>query len=207
MRRFAIFALALALTGATACDDDNPSSPTGAPIVFTVDLAASNEVPPVGGPEAGATGRATITFSVPTDGSGNVTGGGTWNVQAIVTGFTPDSRVQAAHIHNDVAGQNAGVFVNTGLTTANAIPVNVSATINFEGAADQSVSGAGRHRQPGRPLLQHAHPAQRRRRGQGSAGALAVAAFERLVRRCPGAYAPGSLRFPALGPRLSRTGA
>ncbi len=54
-------------------------------------------------------------------------------MQAIVTGFTPDSRVQAAHIHNAPAGQNAGIFVNTGLTTANAIPVNVSATINFEG--------------------------------------------------------------------------
>jgi hypothetical protein len=131
MRRFAIFALALALTGATACDDDS-NGPSGTPIVFTVDLAASNEVPAVSNAESGAAGRATITFSVPVDGSGNPTDGGTWNVQAIVTGFTPDSRVQAAHIHNGPAGQNAPVFVNTGLTTANAIPVNVSATINFE---------------------------------------------------------------------------
>ena len=206
MRRFAIFALALALTGAAACDDDS-NGPSSTPIVFTVDLAASNEVPAVSNAESGATGRATITFSVPIDGSGNPTDGGTWNVQAIVTGFTPDSRVQAAHIHNGPVGQNAQVFVNTGLTTANAIPVNVSATINFEGRPNQSGSGAGRHRQPGRPLLQHAHPAQRRRRGQGPAGALAVAAFDRPARRRPGAYAPGSLRFPALGPRLSRTGA
>ncbi len=61
MRRFAIFALALALTGATACDDDIVG-PSSTPIVFTVDLAASNEVPPVGNAESGATGRATITF-------------------------------------------------------------------------------------------------------------------------------------------------
>jgi hypothetical protein len=135
MRRFAIFALALALMGATACDDDNPSSPTATPIVFTVDLAASNEVPAVSNDERSASGRATITFSVPTDGSGNPTGGGTWNVQAIVSGFTGDSRIQAAHIHNGAAGVNAGIFVNTGLTPANAIPVNVSGTINFEGVA------------------------------------------------------------------------
>jgi hypothetical protein len=133
MRRFAIFALALALCGATACDDDNPSSPTGAPIVFTVDLAASNEVPAVSNAESGATGRATITFSVPTDGSGNPTGGGTWNVQAIVSGFTASSTIRAAHIHNGPAGQTANVFVDTLLTPANAIPVNVSGTLNFEG--------------------------------------------------------------------------
>ena len=44
MRRFGILALALALCGASACDDDSPTSPTGSgPIVFTVDLAASNQ--------------------------------------------------------------------------------------------------------------------------------------------------------------------
>ena len=136
MRRFGILALALALCGASACDDDSPTSPTGSgPIVFTVDLAASNEVPAVSNAESGATGRATITFSVPRDSSGNITGGGTWNVQAVVSGLIADSRIQAAHIHNGPAGQVAGIFVNTGLTPANAIPVNVSGTINFEGVA------------------------------------------------------------------------
>lgn len=133
MRRFGIFALALALCGASACDDDNPTSPTSGPFVFTVDLAASSEVPAISNAESGGTGRATITFNVPRDSSGNITDGGTWNVQAVISGLTADSRIQAAHIHNGPAGQVAGIFVNTGLTPANAIPVNVSGTINFEG--------------------------------------------------------------------------
>ena len=46
-----------------------------------------------------------------------------WTVQAIVSNFTDTSRIQAAHIHNGAAGVNANVFVNTVLTTANAIPI------------------------------------------------------------------------------------
>ena len=82
MRRFAIFALALAL-GAPACDDDSPTGPSSSgPIVFTAELRASNEVPAISNAESNGQGTATITFSVPRDGSGNVTGEGTWNVQA-----------------------------------------------------------------------------------------------------------------------------
>ena len=133
MRRLALFALALTLA-APACDDDNPNGPSSTPVVFSVELRASNEVPPISNAESGAQGTATITFSIPRDSSGNPTGGGTWNVQATLTGFTADSRIQAAHIHNAPAGQNAGVFVNTGLSAANAIPLpNGAATINFEG--------------------------------------------------------------------------
>ena len=133
MRRLALFAVALAL-GAPACDDDNPVGPSNSgPIVFTVELRASNEVPPITNAESTAQGTATITFSVPRDGSGNVTGDGVWNVQAVVTGFTDTSTIRAAHIHNNVAGANAGIFVDTGLLAANAIPTpGGSATVNFE---------------------------------------------------------------------------
>jgi hypothetical protein len=133
MRRFAMFALALTL-GAPACDDDSPTGPsTTGPIVFTAELRASNEVPAISNAESNAQGRATITFSVPRDGSGNVTGDGVWNVQAVVSGFTDSSAIRAAHIHNGAAGVNAGVYVDTLLTPANAIPVSSgSTTINFE---------------------------------------------------------------------------
>ncbi len=92
MRRFAIFALALAL-GAPACDDDSPTGPTASgPVVFTAELRASNEVPAVSNAESNAQGTVTITFDVPRDGSGDVTGDGTWTVQAIVSNFTDASR-------------------------------------------------------------------------------------------------------------------
>jgi len=134
MRRFAIYALALAAFGAAAgCDDDNPNDPSSQPIVFTAELRASNEVPAISNAESNAQGTVTITFSVPRDASGNVTGGGTWNVQAVLSGFTNDSAVRAAHIHNGPAGQNANVFVDTRLIPANQIPLpGGAATINFE---------------------------------------------------------------------------
>ncbi len=99
MRRLALFAVALAL-GAPACDDDNPVGPSNSgPIVFTAELRASNEVPPITNAESTAQGTATITFSVPRDGSGNVTGDGVWNVQAVVTGFT-DTQHDSSGAHS-----------------------------------------------------------------------------------------------------------
>jgi hypothetical protein len=134
MRRFAIYALALAAFGAAGCDDDNPNDPSGQPIVFTAELRASNEVPPVSNAESNAQGTATITFSVPRDSSGNITGAGTWNVQAVVSGFTADSAIRAAHIHNGAAGQVAGVFVDTLISPANQIPLpGGAATVNVQG--------------------------------------------------------------------------
>jgi hypothetical protein len=134
MRRFALFALALAL-GAPACNDDSPTGPSNSgPIVFTAELRAQNEVPAVSNAESNAQGTVTITFSVPRDASGNVTGDGVWNVQAVVSGFTDTSFIRLAHIHNGAAGVNAGVFVDTRLTAANQIPLpGGAATINFEG--------------------------------------------------------------------------
>ena len=134
MRRFAIFALALTL-GAPACDDDSPTGPSNSgPIVFTAELRASNEVPAISNAESNGQGTATITFSVPRDGSGNVTEGGTWNVQAAISGLTNDSFIRLAHIHIGAAGVGGGIFVDTKLTPANQIPTpGGAATINFEG--------------------------------------------------------------------------
>jgi CHRD domain len=132
MRRFAILGLALALF---ACDDDAPTGPSNSgPIVFTADLRASNEVPPISNAESNAQGTATITFSVPRDAQGNVTGDGTWTVQTVVSGFTDTSVIRLAHIHNGAAGVNAGVFVDTRINvTGQPIPVSSgSTTINIE---------------------------------------------------------------------------
>lgn len=133
MRRFGIFALALTL-GAAACDDSPTGPSNSGPIVFTAELRASNEVPAISNAESNGQGTATITFSVPRDASGNVTGDGTWNVQAVISGLTDASFIRAAHIHGGAAGVNASVFVDTRLTPANQIPTpGGAATINFEG--------------------------------------------------------------------------
>jgi hypothetical protein len=130
MRRFlALFVLAVTI-GAPACGS-NSNNPSQQPIVFTATLAASNEVPAISNAESAAAGTATITFSVPRDASGNPTGDGTWNVQAVISGVTSGA-IQRAHIHNGAAGVNAGVFVDTLLTPATQIALTGGAgTVNF----------------------------------------------------------------------------
>ena len=162
MRRFALFALALAL-GAPACDDDSPTGPTSSgPVVFTAELRASNEVPAISNAESNAQGTVTITFDVPRDANGAVTGNGTWTVQAIVSNFTDTSAIQGlTHPQRTCGRQSAGVFVDTLLTPANAIPLTAGAgVINFVQVPDHAVAGAGRDGQSGRQLLQHAHAPQ-----------------------------------------------
>ena len=157
MRRLAIFVLALAF-GAPACDDDNPVGPSNSgPIVFTAELRASNEVPAIAGAEANGQGRVTITFNVPRDASGNITGDGTWNVQAVLSGLTDTTMIRAAHIHNGPAGQNASVFIDT-LPDPSQRDSHAGRICHdqFRGSLSPRHACPGRPRQPGQQLLQHA---------------------------------------------------
>jgi hypothetical protein len=132
MRRFAMFAIALAAFGASACDDDNPAGPSSSgPIVFTATMTAAEENPVVTNAESSGRGTVTITFNVPRDASGNVTGGGTWNVQALVSGLTADTAIRLAHIHTGAGGVRGPVYVDTGLSAATEIRVPSNATINL----------------------------------------------------------------------------
>ena len=121
MRRVVFLMIVLALAG--GCDDDNPNSPSGGPIQFTAQLSPANEVPPIQGAESSGRGFAIITFNVPGDKSGNVTGAGTATFEIQTTGFPDGSQAVAAHIHPGVAGQNGGVLFSTGLVPAD--PINL----------------------------------------------------------------------------------
>ena len=133
MRRFAIFALALAL-GAPACDDDSPTGPsTSGPIVFTAELA---------GLERGS-GHQQCRVERPGNGHHHVQRPARRVGQCHRRRHVDRAgrrqqlhrheRDQASHIHNGAAGVNAGVFVDTLLTPANAIPLPGGAgDINFE---------------------------------------------------------------------------
>jgi hypothetical protein len=122
MKRTGILMLAaLALTFAAACDDDNatPAGPSNTgPIIFTAQLSAANEVPPVAGSEANARGSVTATFNVPRDTAGNITGGGTVTFSMQASGFAPNTPIVGAHIHPGATGVNGGVVVNSGLSAA-----------------------------------------------------------------------------------------
>jgi len=122
MRRVGFLLIVLAL--AAGCDDDNPNGPsTGGGIVFTATLSPANEVPPIAGPEATGRGFALITFNVPRDNSGAVSGSGTVTFEIQTTGFPDGTQALMAHIHPGATGVNGGVLVNTTLSAAD--PINM----------------------------------------------------------------------------------
>ena len=116
MKRVAVLMVALAM--AAACDDNNtPTEPSNSgPLVFSAALSAANEVPPVSNAESGGRGNTTITFNVPRDSTGAVTGGGNVTFAVQLSSFPSGTSVVAAHIHPGAAGSNGSVLVSTGLT-------------------------------------------------------------------------------------------
>lgn len=113
-----LIAIAAMATLVAACGDDNgPTGPSNTgPLVFTAELSAANEVPPVTNAEANARGNATITINVPRDANGAPTGAGTANFAVQLSGFPAGTPAILAHIHTGAAGVNGGVVVNTGLS-------------------------------------------------------------------------------------------
>ena len=127
MKRIA--AIAAALLMAAACGSNtsptNPSSTNTGPIVFTAQLSAANEVPPVTNVDANARGVATITVTVTRDpATGNVTGGGTVTFSSQLSGFPAGAVLRNAHIHTGAAGVTGSPLVDTGLTPGTAITLN-----------------------------------------------------------------------------------
>jgi hypothetical protein len=118
MRRLGFLLIGLALVA--GCDDNEP--PTGpsatGPIVFTAALSAANEVPPVTNAEGGGRGNVTITFNVPRDSTGAITGGGGVTFAVQLNGFPPGTAAIAAHIHPGAAGTNGTVLVGTTISAA-----------------------------------------------------------------------------------------
>jgi hypothetical protein len=101
-----------------ACgEDDGPTAPSGAPVVFTAQLRPANEVPPVTNAESGGSGAVQITF--------DTTGGGsTASFHIQLSGFPSGTTIVGAHIHPGAAGVNGGVIVNTGVTAASPLTLS-----------------------------------------------------------------------------------
>jgi hypothetical protein len=115
MKRLALL-LAAVVVFMPACDDDDPVDPsTVLPLRFTADLKASNEVPAITNADQGATGTMTLTVTVTKDSSSNITAVTATDFVVNMAGFPAPTTLTGAHIHNAPAGQNAGIFINTGL--------------------------------------------------------------------------------------------
>jgi hypothetical protein len=137
---FAVLMSAVAAFGVAACDDDNPVDPSNQPVVFTSTLLPSNEVPAITNADSTGRGTVTITFNVTRDAAGAITGG-TVTFEAPLNSFPAGTTVRAAHIHNGAAGVNAPVFIDTGLTAANAIVLtNGTGTLSFQNVSGSTVT-------------------------------------------------------------------
>jgi hypothetical protein len=131
-RSIALFAIA-ACVFLPACDDNDTTAPSAAPLVFSALLSPSNEVPPVGGTESAGHGAVQVQFDVTRDGSGAITAAtGTFYFQ--LTGYPPGTTIVGAHIHPAPTGTNGPVVISTGLASANTVVLsNGSGEFVFRG--------------------------------------------------------------------------
>lgn len=151
MKRAGILMIALALTAGCDSNKETPTGPSNTgPVVFTSQLSAANEVPPVSNAESGGRGTVTITFNVPRDTAGVIIGGGTATFALQLSGLPANTPAIAAHIHPGAAGTNGGVLVNTGLSPAAPILLNdgtgnisLTATISQTDATSVMANPAG----------------------------------------------------------------
>ena len=124
MKRLAIAVSILAI-GAAGCGSKTPTSPSTTTI-FTVQLSALNEVPPIPITNAEITARGTAVITID-----SATNKIDFNVS--LNSFPAGSVVNVAHIHHAAAGLTAGVLISTGLTAGSITLTNGAATFSFDG--------------------------------------------------------------------------
>ena len=130
MKRVAILMAVLAL--AAGCDDDSPTQPSNSgPIVFTSQLSAANENPAITGAEANARGTVTITFNMPRDTAGNITGAGSATFAVQLSSFPAGTQARNAHIHTGSSTQNGSVYIDTTLSPAAPITLDSNGAANI----------------------------------------------------------------------------
>lgn len=138
MKRFAAVTCAALMLSACGSSPTTPTS-TAPPntIVFTAQLSAANEVPPITNADANARGTATITFNLTRDAAGTITAA-TVNFVYSLTGFPAGTTIRLSHIHEGAAGVAGSVKIDTGLgTTVNAFALadGTASNVTFSNVA------------------------------------------------------------------------
>lgn len=135
MNRLSALIVTLSITAAGCGSDPSPNAPsagTTTTSTFTVALSPASEVPAIANADAAGSGTAVIALIVVKDNAGNITSA-TTNFQITVAGFPAGTSITDAHIHNGVAGSNAGVYVNTTLASGDIALVNGGGSITKNG--------------------------------------------------------------------------
>jgi len=132
MKRYGQIACVALLAAACGGSKTQPSPGTIAPpntIVFTAQLSAANEVPPITNAEANARGDVTITFNLTRDSAGAITSG-TATFLYNLTNFPGATTLTLSHIHNGPSGVAAGVFISTGQSAASGIATAANGAVS-----------------------------------------------------------------------------
>ena len=135
MNRLSALLVGLSIFAVGCGGESSPTSPsqgTTSTSTFTVPLSSGNEVPAIVNADAPGSGTAVIALTVAKDNAGNVTSA-TANFQITVAGFPGGTSITDAHIHNGVAGSNAGVYVNTTLASGEIALANGGGSIAKNG--------------------------------------------------------------------------
>src|SRR6188508_169927 len=114
MKRLAMAVMVLAI-GAAGCGGTKSTVTPSNLVIFTVQLSALNEVPPITNAESTARGTAVITIDKVAN---------TIDFEVSLNSFPAGSAVNIAHIHAAPAGATAGVLLSTGLTAGNVTLTN-----------------------------------------------------------------------------------
>ncbi|PYR91198.1 MAG: hypothetical protein DMF84_18010 [Acidobacteria bacterium] len=134
MKRLAIVSCLAALAVA-GCGSSSPTTPSNQPTVFTVQLSALNEVPPVSNAESTGRGTAIITMHTTKDSAGTITAA-TTDFNVSLNSFPNGTVIRAAHIHPGAAGVAGGVLLSTGMDASTAVTLaNGSGTFSFNGVS------------------------------------------------------------------------
>jgi|SoiMethySBSTD1v2_1073268.scaffolds.fasta_scaffold01163_30 CHRD domain-containing protein len=133
MMRSRLLVVVVAAGLLVACDDDNPTSPTGTSIVtMSALLSPANEVPAIANAENVARGAAQITFDISRDASGTITSA-TATMYFQLLNLPNGTIIRGAHIHSAPAGVNGNIVVDTGVSPTN--------TVTLEGGRQEFTFG------------------------------------------------------------------
>ena len=95
--------------------------------VFTADLKAENEIPPVTDAEASGSGTATVTLTTTKDATGKITAA-TAKFEIVLKGFPTTTNLILSHIHKGDAKTVGAPVVDSGMKSTDPITLTTGGT-------------------------------------------------------------------------------